>query len=155
VTAAGPERVFRTPPAVRIALAVSAAVCALGLVWQARAFLRRPDARRVVAAAIMGVPCGLAAAAWRRRVEVFDDGLRSVSLTAALRVPWADVLAVEQGRSSYVIETRAGPVSAGWLAPRDRDGLLRIVLERAGLLARPGKLRWGLRARYLPRKDTR
>jgi hypothetical protein len=97
------------------------------------------------------LPSLVGAAVVGRRVEANTDGLRSVSIFGALFVAWSGVNRIDQGRGSFVIETASGPVSAGWIAPGEREQLMRLVIERAKLTRVIEPSRYGLVAQYVPR----
>lgn len=146
--------VYRPPLVVRALLTFCGIVCAGASAWQLQAFLQTGVARRLAGALLIALPCVTAVAANRRCVIVQEDGIRSVNLFGSRFVSWKSVRRLDQTRSSFVIETDRGPISAGWLSHSERDRLLRQVLEKAKLMARPGKLRWGLTASYIPRTQT-
>ncbi len=146
--------VYRPPVTVRALLTFFGIVCAGASAWQIQAFFAGGEAKRLLGALLIGLPCLLAAAAMRRCVVVQEDGIRSINLFGSRSVPWQSVRRLDQTRTSFVIETDKGPISAGWLPRSQRDRLLRQVLEKAKLMARPGKLRWGLIASYIPRTQT-
>ncbi len=50
-----------------------------------------------------------------------------------------------------MVETAQGPVSAGWLAPGEREILLRLIVQGARLSLSADEPPWGVQARYLPR----
>lgn len=142
---------FRPPRLLRLLFAAFGGLCAWAAVWQVWLFAATGEARRLLAALIVGLPCGLAAAVWRKAVVVEEEGLRSTTLCATRVVPWTAVYRLDQTRRSFVVETQAGPVSAGWLAQAERDRLLRLILQKARLTASRERLPWGLVARYVPR----
>lgn len=152
--AASYPAVYRPPLIVRALLTFFGIVCAGASAWQLQAFLQTGEARRLAGALLIALPCLIAVAANRRCVIVQEDGIRSVNLFGSRFVSWQSVRRLDQTRSSFVIETERGPISAGWLPRSQRDRLLRQVLEKAKLMARPGKLRWGLTASYIPRTRT-
>jgi len=96
------------------------------------------------------LPSFVGAAIIGRRIEVMQDAIRTVSAIGSRTVDWSGVKGIEQGRTSFVIETSSGPISAGWIAPKDREQLLRLVIERAKL-TRIDPSRYGLMAQYVPR----
>jgi hypothetical protein len=149
--AASLPAVYRPPLVVRVLLTFFGIVCAGAAAWQLQAFLLSGEWRRLAGALLVALPCLTAVAINRRCVIVQEEGVRSVNLLGSRFASWQSVRRLDQTRSSFVIETESGPISAGWLARAHRDRLLRQVLERAQLIARPGKLRWGLTASYIPR----
>ena len=108
-------------------------------------------AERLPLAAVLALPALLGAAVLRRRVVVRPEGLESQALLGRRVIPWSQVLRLDQTRCSFVVETSQGPVSAGWIDGRQRERLLRLVLQHAGLTLSAEPLRWGLVARYVPR----
>lgn len=143
---------FRPAPALRWALGLAgfgsgcgALRCALGALFGEGA-----GALFLGSLLLAGAIAGYAVQA--RAVVAGPEGLASVHAFGARRVAWSDVLCLEQTRRSFIVETRKGPVSAGWIDPRSRDRLLRLVLQYAKLMATSEGLRFGLVARYIPRQ---
>ncbi len=146
--------VFRPPILLRAVGAVIGVLCAWAAILQTWAGIAHGEPGRLIGALVVVAPCGLALAVLRKTVVVRPEGLQSTTLIGDRQIPWNAVYRIDQTRTSFVIETRHGPVSAGWLAREQRERLLRQVLERARLAAHSGKLRWGLMAQYVPRTQT-
>ncbi len=114
---------------------------------------RQAEWFRKLAPAILLLPCILSAVVLRRRVVVEEGGLTSYSLAGARRITWSELRRVDVRRGSFTLETGRGPISASLIDPRDRDLLLRAVIERAKLAKGGEEPRWGLDAQYFPRRQ--
>lgn len=144
---------FRPPPVLRGLAAVWGIVCGSAALWLLGRSLSQQDARALLAALPLLLPCLFATAVWRRRVRVEETGVVSTTFGRTIHVAWSEIRAVNQTRTSFVIETAQGAVSAGWIARADRDRMMRLVIERARL-TRAAELRWGLTAQYIPRTQA-
>jgi hypothetical protein len=125
------------------------AVAALANVWT---LLSGGGVLRAVAAVVTAAPAILAAGLLRRRIVVDKEELHVSGLVKTMRIPWSEVIAIEQTRRSFVIITEEGDVSAGWIDPSGRDLLFRKVLELGKLALDPEKPRWGIVARFVRRE---
>lgn len=99
----------------------------------------------------LSIPCWYAAAVLRKRVVVREDGLHSATLLGSCFIPWGTMHYLDQKRASFVVETDSGSLSAGWLAPSDRERLMRLILQYAKLSISTQETPWGVVARYVPR----
>ena len=86
-----------------------------------------------------------------QQISVTGEGIESRRWFGKRVVKWGNVKRIDQGRGSFVIETAAGPISAGWISPAEREELLRLVVERAKLTRVMEPSRFGLVAQYVPR----
>ena|SRR5579872_538076 len=127
------------------------AIGAWAAVWQVVIGVSRGEPARLVAALVAALPCLLAAVVLRRKIVVQEEALVSASLLGARRISWESVRRIDQTRASFVVVTHAGAVSAGLIAARDRERLMRLILERARLTASQSPLRWGLVMQFVPR----
>lgn len=149
----GAREIFRPAPGLRV---LAAAMCLLSLaVWLTvlATYPTHRSIRRIAAASILAFPCLLGATVLFRRILTQPEQLASVSLFRAKRLRWLDVSRIDVRRGSFVIESNVGPVSASLIDPRERDRLLRIVVERAVLTRATDELPWGIDARYVPRRQ--
>src|SRR5258708_32665800 len=104
--------VFRPPIILRAMLGFFGMLCCAVALngWISGRYLYAPS--MVVLTGLLLLPSLVGAAVVGRRVEITKDGIRSFSLTGSRFMPWTAVKRIDQGRSSFVIETSAGPVSA-------------------------------------------
>ncbi|HXG24098.1 MAG TPA: hypothetical protein VNJ09_06035 [Chthonomonadales bacterium] len=116
------------------------------------AFLRQTP--NLIGLLVLSLPCWYAAAVLRKRVIVSEDGLYSTTLLGSRFIPWETVRYLDQKRASFVVETDCGSLSSGWLAPSDRERLMRLILQFARLGISTQKTPWGVIARYAPRAQT-
>lgn len=142
---------FRPAPALRVVAALVAALSLWAAVWALVRGIATGQPRLLIGAAVLALPCLVAATVLRRRVVVTPDALVSTGLLRTRRVAWSSIRHVDQTRHSFTAFAPGGVVSAGLIAADQRERLLRLVLEHGKLMAGGGPLRWGLRARYVPR----
>jgi hypothetical protein len=141
---------FRPSPPARALAALFGATCAPGAaILCGRA--AHGDLLALVGATIWAIPVWFAAAVLIKRIAVDEDGIHSRSLAGARSAPWGAVARLELTRGGFVVVTKAGPISSGWLRPADRERLLRIVLERARLLPSGKPPPAGVRMVYVAR----
>jgi hypothetical protein len=152
--AAKPGETFRPPQTLRLLTALFGLVCGWAAIWQAVLFVTGQGGIRAVAALLLFLPALLTAAIWRRTLTVSEGTLTVRSLFGVRRIPWGSVRYVDRTRSSFVIATDLGHISAGWLEPAGRQRLLQLIIQRARLTPSQERLRWGLLARYVPRTET-
>jgi hypothetical protein len=152
--AAQPGETFRTPLALRIITALFGLVCGSAAFWQAILFVTGQGGLRAVAALLLLFPAVLALVIWRRSLTVTDEALVVRLLLGVYRIPWGSVRYLDRTRSSFVVATDLGHVSAGWLDPTGRQRLLQLIIQKARLTPSQERLRWGLEARYVPRTES-
>jgi hypothetical protein len=145
--------VFRPPLPLRLVLLSFALLSGVSAALLLVRMIGHGDAGRLPGFFVLLLPCALAAAAWRQRIEVREEGLRSTTLLRRREIPWRQVRRIDQTRRSFVFVTEQGNLSASWIAPADRDLLFRKVLERAKLTFKAGENRWGIKAQYVPREQ--
>jgi hypothetical protein len=133
-----------------LAFGLLSGLAAGGLIVSA---LMHGEWRRIAPALVVAVPCLLAVIVLRRRIILTKDGLRSVALLHDFSVPWGSVKRLDRTRTSFLVATDLGLISAGLIAAEDRERLLRLILEKARLSASSEPLRFGLIARYVPRRQ--
>lgn len=140
--------VLRPPLSVRVALILCGIACALGVLGAAARLGQTPpiiSAMRVLLMTMAGLAAGLAV---RRRVELSEETVRVVDGLLTWSRPWQEVNGLLQYRAYLVILAGARGCRIGWLGARQRDRLLRAVLQRAGLRVAAGALPAGALARY-------
>lgn len=146
--AARVAEVLRPPLSVRVALILCGIACALGVLGAAARLGQTPpiiSAMRVLLMTMAGLAAGLAV---RRRVELSEETVRVVDGLLTWSRPWQEVNGLLQYRAYLVILAGACGCRIGWLGARQRDRLLRAVLQRAGLRVAAGALPAGALARY-------
>lgn len=145
---------FRPARFLRILLGLIGAIClSLVLIRLLECTLLRKTLN-LIGLLALSIPCWYAAAVHRKRIVVREDGLHSTTLLGSRFIPWESVRYLDQKRASFVLETDCGSVSAGWLAPSDRERLMRLILQYARLSTSTQKAPWGVMARYVPRAQT-
>jgi hypothetical protein len=145
---------FRPPLALRLLLGCYGVLCIVAVCGHVVVAVAQKEPIRLTAVLILLACSVLAVALLRQKIEVSDEGLRAVSAFGARFIPWSAVRRLDQMRHTFVVFSEAGTVSAGWLFRREREQLLRLILQHAKLTASPEKLRWGLVARYVPRAQN-
>lgn len=147
--------VYRPPAAVRWVFALAGAGCAAASLLAVAMAVAQGRWEPLAGALVLAAPVAPAAAGIRRRVTVCESGLNSTGALGTLRVPWEAIRRVDVSRRSFVVESQAGPVSAGWLAASCREELLEAVVRGADLVPAWTRLPWGVRARYVRREAAR
>src|SRR2546421_8701795 len=124
---------FRAAAALRYAIGLIGALCALAAVYYLSLVSAHREPFRLLGVGVLLIPPLLAITIWRMIIRLDDSGLISRTILARRRVAYSGIRFVDERRSSVVIETAAGPVSTAWLSPTDRSRLLRALIERARL----------------------
>lgn len=133
-----------------LAFGLLSGLAAGGLIIEA---MMHGEWKRIAPSLIIALPCLLAVIVLRRRIVVTEEGLRSVALLHDFAVPWGSIRRLDRTRTSFLVATDLGFISAGLIAAEDRDRLLRSILEKARLTTSSEPLPFGLTARYVPRRQ--
>jgi hypothetical protein len=142
--------VFRPAAELRGFFSVCSLLCLGGIIYGWFHKGHRDLVISLLRPAILWTPIAISEYLRHKKITVSNEGIISTNWLGSRSAQWAGVKRVDQGRRSFVIETTSGPISAGWTAPKERETLLRLVIERAKL-TRVDPSRYGLIAQYVPR----
>jgi hypothetical protein len=145
---------FRPPRFLRVLFGSMGVLCLVLILIRLLEWALLRQRPNPISLLVLSIPCGYAAAIVRKRVVVGEEGLHATTLLGSRFIPWGTIRYLDQKRSSFIVWADNASLSAEWFAPSDRERLMRLILQHAGLAISTQKAPWNVLVRYVPRAHT-